>query len=102
MHLRQTLYGNNYVTTYTYDYTTQVKGEYLNIGLNLFNGNKLNSRLLTGFYSAHSRDKYLLSSTSQSGDQKEYNYEFDTDGYPAKVKTYVNNDLYRESRITYQ
>jgi hypothetical protein len=83
-------------TSYTYDMDTPVMGS----PDNRFGSNKANTALFYANTSSHSVNYLIEVVTGDNVIQKQY--EFNSGGYPTKIKTFQNNSLLSESHITYQ
>lgn len=94
------LYDGQNILTYTngsnssnfiYDTTHTPKGQHHATILNQYKGNITNAVLLGGFTSiALGKTKYATGRTDSNGDKYTYNYDFDSEDYPVKVRYFKN------------
>ncbi|RYJ42342.1 hypothetical protein [Flavobacterium beibuense] len=100
-----TSYGSSTVN-YTYDYETEVKGEYLNLFRNSFGG--LSNMVLYEVdfnFALSSPDNYRLteSKTNSTDINYYYEYSFDEEGYPVEVRELYNNgNVFKKIVIEYE
>lgn len=86
--------------TFTYDMTTEVKGEFLKISTNRY-GNYIANEALFNHFVSNARNNYV-SQVVNDDSTTTYQYQFDADGFPVNVDTYENGVVYRTTTITYQ
>ena len=80
-------------STFAYDNEHTPKGQQNNVVLNQYNGNIQNTLLLGGFTSFNlGNTKYVMQRTDNGAEIYNYEYQFDKEGYPVKVKCYKNED----------
>ena len=80
-------------STFAYDNEHTPKGQQNNVVLNQYNGNVQNTLLLGGFTSFNlGNTKYVMQRTDNAADIYNYDYQFDEEGYPVKIKCYKNED----------
>lgn len=96
--------GNNpQVINYTYDYETEVKGEYLNLFRNTFGSTNNMILFRAGFSLAIlCADNYILTEGSNSTDVNTYEYSFDEDGYPIEIRKLYNGIVFNKTVIIYE
>jgi len=81
-------------STFAYDNEHTPKGQQNNVVLNQYNGNVQNTLLLGGFTSFNlGNTKYVTQRTDNAADIYNYEYQFDEEGYPVKIKCYKNEDV---------
>ena len=81
-------------STFAYDNEHTPKGQQNNVVLNQYNGNVQNTLLLGGFTSFNlGNTKYVIQRTDNGADAYNYEYQFDDEGYPVKVKCYKNKNV---------
>lgn len=101
-----TTYYDSSVINYTYDYETEVKGEYLNLFRNSYGGfNTMNLYELGFNLALLSPDNYRLteSKTNSIDINYYYEYSFDEDGYPIEVRElYDNGTVFKKIVIEYE
>ncbi len=89
--------------TRTYDMETRVKGQFLNAYKNQYGSYEPNAVLNTGFTAGMViTENYLISSEDMNGDLMEYNYVYDSEGYPISRQDYRNGTFSNEIYIEYQ
>ena len=83
-----------FFSTFAYDNEHTPKGQQNNVVLNQYNGNIQNTLLLGGFTSFNlGNTKYVSQRTDNDADTYDYEYQFDDDGYPVKLKCYKNKNV---------
>jgi hypothetical protein len=85
-------YSNGTITSsFGYDNEHSPKGQQHNTVVNQFNGNVANAMMIDGFKSIDlGRDKYVIQRTDSNGDSYDYQYQFNDDGYPIKLRCFKN------------
>ncbi|QEE50189.1 hypothetical protein FUA48_11555 [Flavobacterium alkalisoli] len=94
---------NPYTINYTYDYETEVKGQYLNLYRNSFGSTNNMVLFRADFYlAALCTDNYILTeSKANSTDVNTYyEYSFDEDGYPVEIRRISSgSDVYFQKTV---
>lgn len=106
--IEELVYTGNNVLNYSYEGGSSAfeydnehlpKGQHHNTIVNQYNGNITNTMLLGGFMAIGlGKDKYAIKRTDSNGNVFDYEYQFDAEGYPVKLR-YFRNDANIPSSI---
>lgn len=85
-------YNNGSINSvFTFDNEHTPKGQLHNTVVNQYSGNVANAIMLNGFTAISlGITNYAIQRTNSNGDTYEYKYDFDTNGYPIKLRCFKN------------
>lgn len=83
--------NSTYSSSFTYDTTVTTKGQQQNVAINRYKGSKVNALMLEGLTAIDlGSTLYTSQKNDNNGDVYTYEYQFDNEGYPIKVRCFKN------------
>jgi YD repeat-containing protein len=84
-------YSNNtFTSVFAYDSALTPKGQQHNVVVNIFKGNMVNALLVQGLFSITMGSTQYVAKRTDNADVFDYEYEFDGEGYPVKIRCFKN------------
>lgn len=83
--------NGTYSSTFAYDGAVATKGQQQNVAINRYKGSKVNALMLEGLTAIDlGSTLYASQKNDNNGDVYAYEYQFDNEGYPIKVRCFKN------------
>lgn len=82
--------NNTFTSVFAYDSVLTPKGQQHNVVVNIFKGNMVNALIVQGLFSITMGGTQYVAKRTDNADVFDYEYEFDGEDYPVKVRCFKN------------
>lgn len=83
--------NNTFTSVFAYDSALTPKGQQHNVVVNLFKGNMVNAMIVQGLFSITMGSTQYVAKRTDNADVFDYEYEFDGEDYPLKIRCFKND-----------